>query len=122
VITIGIDPHKSSHTVVAVDEAGHVGELRVSANKAILARLQSWAGNWPERTSAIEGAGALGHLLVQQLVAAGARPFLTCPSRSPHGPVCWVAATAARPMASTRTAWALVGQHPRPAADPPRGP
>ncbi len=71
-ITIGIDPHKSSHTAVALDEAGRVlGELRVSANKATLIRLQSWAGNWPERTWAIEGAGGLGHLLAQQLVAAG---------------------------------------------------
>lgn len=71
-ITIGIDPHKSSHTAVALDEAGHVlGELRVSANKATLTRLQSWAGTWPERTWAIEGAGGLGHLLAQQLVAAG---------------------------------------------------
>ncbi len=44
-ITIGIDPHKSSHTAVALDEAGHVlGELRVSSNKATLTRLQSWAG------------------------------------------------------------------------------
>jgi hypothetical protein len=62
VITIGIDPHKSSHTAVAFDEAGHVlGELRVSANKATLTRLQSWAGTWPERTWAIEGACGLGH-------------------------------------------------------------
>jgi transposase len=71
-MTIGIDPHKSSHTAVALDEAGHVlGELRVSVNKATLRRLQSWAGDWPERTWAIEGAGGLGHLLAQQLVAAG---------------------------------------------------
>lgn len=71
-ITIGIDPHKSSHTAVALDEAGHVlGELRVSANKTTLRRLQNWAGDWPERTWAIEGAGGLGHLLAQQLVAAG---------------------------------------------------
>src|SRR6266508_5756236 len=72
VISIGIDPHKSSHTAVAFDEAGHVlGELRVPANKATLRRLRSWAGTWPERTWAIEGAGGLGHLLAQQLVAAG---------------------------------------------------
>src|SRR6266545_3699977 len=72
VITIGIDPHKSSHTAVAVDEAGHVlGELRVPATKATLRRLQSWAGTWPERTWTIEGAGGLGHLLAQQLVGAG---------------------------------------------------
>ncbi len=30
-----------------------------------------WAAAWPERTWAVEGAGGLGHLLAQQLVAAG---------------------------------------------------
>ena len=30
-----------------------------------------WAAEWPERTWAVEGAGGLGHLLAQQLVAAG---------------------------------------------------
>jgi transposase len=32
-----------------------------------------WAAGWPERTWAVEGAGGLGHLLAQQLVAAGER-------------------------------------------------
>jgi len=32
-----------------------------------------WAAAWPERTWAVEGAGGLGHLLAQQLVAAGER-------------------------------------------------
>ena len=30
-------------------------------------------GGWPERTWAVEGAGGLGYLLAQQLVAAGER-------------------------------------------------
>ena len=72
VITIGVDPHKSSHTAVAVDETGQVlGERRVSADKATLRRLRRWAEHWPERTWAIEGANGLGHLLAQQLVSAG---------------------------------------------------
>jgi transposase len=33
----------------------------------------AWAAAWPERTWAVEGAGGLGHLLAQQLVAAGER-------------------------------------------------
>jgi len=33
----------------------------------------AWAAAWPERTWAIEGAGGLGHLLAQQLLAAGER-------------------------------------------------
>jgi transposase len=69
VITIGIDPHKSSHTAVALDEAGRVlAELRVAATKAMLDRLLRWAERWPERIWAIEGATGLGHLLAQQLV------------------------------------------------------
>jgi len=70
VITIGIDPHKSSHTAVALDEAGRVvGELRVAATKAMLERLLHWAERWPDRTWAVEGAAGLGHLLAQRLVA-----------------------------------------------------
>ena len=71
-ITIGIDPHKSSHTAVALDETGAtLGELRVLADSSTLARLRAWAAGWPQRVWAIEGAGGLGRLLAQQLVAAG---------------------------------------------------
>jgi transposase len=71
VITIGIDPHKSSHTAVALDEAGRVlGELRVAATKAMLERLLRWAERWPDRIWAVEGAAGLGHLLAQRLVAS----------------------------------------------------
>ena len=34
-------------------------------------RLLAWAAAWPQRTWAVEGAGGLGHLLAQQLLAAG---------------------------------------------------
>ncbi len=69
-ITIGIDPHKSSHTAVALDPAGRaVGELRVPATKTTLERLLRWAERWPDRIWAVEGAAGLGHLLAQQLVA-----------------------------------------------------
>lgn len=37
----------------------------------MLVRLQRWSSAWPQRTWAIEGAGGLGGLLAQQLVAAG---------------------------------------------------
>jgi transposase len=70
VVTIGIDPHKASHTAVALDEDGRLlGELRVVATKAMLERLLRWAERWPERIWAVEGASGLGHLLAQQLVA-----------------------------------------------------
>lgn len=71
-ITIGIDPHKSSHTAVALDATGAtVGELRVLADRAMLERLLAWASQWPQRVFAIEGAGGLGRLLAQRLVGAG---------------------------------------------------
>jgi transposase len=72
VVTIGIDPHKASHTAVALDAEGvTLGQLRVAADKSMLGRLRRWAAGWPQRVWAIEGASGLGRLLAQQLVAGG---------------------------------------------------
>jgi len=74
VVMIGIDPHKASHTAVAISAAEEpLGELRVRACAAQAERLLAWAAAWPQRTWAVEGAGGLGHLLAQQLLAAGER-------------------------------------------------
>jgi transposase len=71
-VMIGVDPHKASHTAVAIDRAENVlGELRVRSSADQVAQLCSWAARWPERTWAVEGAGGLGYLLAQQLVSAG---------------------------------------------------
>ena len=71
-VMIGVDPHKGSHTAVAIDTAEEpLGKLRVRASAGQAGRLVKWASKWPERTWAVEGAGGLGHLLAQQLVAAG---------------------------------------------------
>ena len=73
-VMIGVDPHKGSHTAVAIGGAEEpLGELRVRACAAQAERLLSWAADWPERTWAVEGAAGLGHLLAQQLLAAGER-------------------------------------------------
>ncbi len=73
-VMIGVDPHKGSHTAVAIDAAEvPLGELRVRASAAQAGRLVAWAAGWPERTWAVEGARGLGSLLAQQLVAAGER-------------------------------------------------
>src|SRR5215472_17155662 len=73
-VMIGVDPHKGSHTAVVIDRAEMaLGEVRVRASAAQVQRLLAWAAAWPERTWAVEGAGGLGHLLAQQLVAAGER-------------------------------------------------
>jgi transposase len=73
-VMIGIDPHKGSHTAVALDEHEQpLGELRVRSATNQVERLVGWAAGFAERTWAIEGAGGLGYLLAQQLVAAGER-------------------------------------------------
>jgi transposase len=74
VVIIGVDPHKGSHTAVAIGAAEEpLGEVRVRASAVQAERLLAWALAWPERAWAIEGAGGLGHLLAQQLLAAGER-------------------------------------------------
>lgn len=71
-ITIGIDPHKSSHTAVAVDAAGHkIGQRRFVVNAGTFRQMLVWCEQWPERRFAVEGAGGLGRPLAQQLAAAG---------------------------------------------------
>jgi pimeloyl-ACP methyl ester carboxylesterase len=63
-----------SHTAVAIDtEEEPLGTLRVRASAGQAQRLVAWAAAWPGRTWAVEGASGLGHLLAQQLVAAGER-------------------------------------------------
>jgi transposase len=57
---------------VVIDGAEEpLGEVRVGAAAAQAQQLIAWAAAWPERAWAVEGAGGLGHLLAQQLVAAG---------------------------------------------------
>jgi transposase len=71
-VIIGIDPHKASHTAVAI--GGDETELcrkKVRATRAQVDELVGWAEPFKSRTWAIESADGLGYLLSQQLVAAG---------------------------------------------------
>jgi len=71
-IMIGIDPHKSTHTAVAIDDKKMVlAEYRVRASSRQLERLREWASDFDDRQWAVESAGGLGYLLAQQLVAGG---------------------------------------------------
>jgi transposase len=71
-VLIGIDPHKATHTAVAVDrEETALGELTVKADRHQVERLLKWAIDFPDRRWAVESANGLGFLLAQQLVAAG---------------------------------------------------
>ena len=74
VTTIGIDPHKATHTAVAINETETVlGELTVPADRDQTKTLLDWAQNLDGegRVWAVEAAGGLGYLLSQQLIAHG---------------------------------------------------
>ena len=70
---IGVDPHKATVAVAAVDEV--LGELVECAtflqNRAGLRALERWAKRFPQRRWAVENAGGLGRYLAQRLAAAG---------------------------------------------------
>lgn len=71
-ITIGIDPHKSSLTAVALDETGHLlATRRITVNAAAYKTLTAWAARWPQRRFAVEDAAGLGRGIAQLLAAAG---------------------------------------------------
>ena len=71
-VIIGVDPHKASHTAVAIsDGEEELDRKRVRSGGAQLSQLVSWAEPFEKRTWAIESASGLGYLLAQQLVAAG---------------------------------------------------
>jgi hypothetical protein len=73
-VMIGVDPHKGSHTSVAIDGDGvELASITVRATRRQVDELLGWAARFEDRTWAIESAGGLGYLLGQQLVAAGER-------------------------------------------------
>jgi transposase len=71
-VLIGVDPHKASLAVAAVDEAS--GELLERASfpqdRTGLRALDRWAKRFPERRWAVENAGGLGRHLAMRLAAA----------------------------------------------------
>jgi transposase len=73
-VMIGVDPHKATHTAVAIDNGERVlGERLVRASQRQVPELVSWAKHLDggDRVWAIESAGGLGYLLAQQLLAVG---------------------------------------------------
>ena len=80
-VMIGVDPHKGSHTAVAISPAEEpLGELRVRACAAQAQRLLAWAAAWPQRIWAIEGARGLGHLLPSSCWRPVSRWWMSSPS------------------------------------------
>jgi len=73
---IGIDPHKATHTAVAVDDNEAVlDEFKLRASTSQTDRLCEWAAGFEKREWAVESANGLGYLVAQQLVATGETVF-----------------------------------------------
>jgi transposase len=72
-IWIGVDAHKQIHQAVAISETGIVGERTIPNTETAWAALHEWAGQWPERIWAVEGAWYLGRGLAQYLASRGER-------------------------------------------------
>ena len=71
-VVIGIDPHKASHTAVAIGEGkDELSSVKVRATRRQVEQLLTWAEPFEKRTWAIESVGGLGYLLAQQLMARG---------------------------------------------------
>ena len=71
-VMIGVDPHKASHTAVAIGGGEEqLAHKKVRSGGTQAEQLMAWAEPFEARTWAVESAGGLGYLLAQQLVAAG---------------------------------------------------
>ncbi|GAB1516957.1 IS110 family RNA-guided transposase [Actinophytocola sp. KF-1] len=77
-VVIGVDPHKHTHTAVAVDQVGRrLGQVTVAADEAGLLRLWAWSqrfgsGRFGARRWAVEDGRAVAGRLVRTLVGMGA--------------------------------------------------
>jgi transposase len=74
-VLFGVDPHKDTHTVVAVDQAGRQLDQRtVPARTLGHGELVGWARmHWPERLWAVEDCWHVTGRLERDLLAAGER-------------------------------------------------
>ena len=71
-VMIGVDPHKASHTAAVLDEHGQLlDQQRIPATLDGYQQLRQWAGRWPQRCWAVEGAHGVGRALAQRLVGDG---------------------------------------------------
>jgi transposase len=71
-VIIGVDSHKRTHTVVAVDSNGHkLGEHTVPATDQGHLELVVWSRRWSQRTWAIEDCRHVTRRLEGELLKAG---------------------------------------------------
>jgi transposase len=86
-VVLGIDAHKRTHTVVAVDEAGRQVGVRVTQATSTAAHLElvRWADRFgPERTWAVEDCRQLSRRLERDLLAAGEQIVRVPPKLMAH--------------------------------------
>jgi transposase len=71
-VTLGVDAHKRTHTIVAADDNGAVlAERTVAATSVGHLEALRWAAQWPERRWAIEDCRHLSRRLAKELLVAG---------------------------------------------------
>src|SRR5215207_4196880 len=98
-VVIGVDPHKATNALAAIDERGKLLEYAVfSTNRAGLRSLVRWGKRFPECCWAVEGAGGLGRSVALRLVAAAERVVDVPPPSSLPEPVFSPRATASSTM------------------------
>jgi len=76
VVVIGVDAHKRTHTLVAVDQVGRkLGERTVAATPTGHLQAVAWAARWPQQqvTFALEDCRHLTRRLEADLLGAGHR-------------------------------------------------
>jgi transposase len=85
-VVIGIDPHKRSHTAVAVDETGRKqAQLTVTTDGQGLLRLWAWATQFgPQRRWAVEDGRGVAGRLVRTLIGHGATVVWVPPKLMAH--------------------------------------
>ena len=101
-VLIGVDPHKASVAIAAVDEVagGLVEQASFPQSRAGLRALERWAKRFPERRWAMENAGGLGVSTWLGGWQRQASRWWTFHPSSRHGCGCSRAATPARTTGS----------------------
>jgi hypothetical protein len=73
-VIIGVDPHKLSVTIEARDSREILRATgRFGTDARSYRQMLRFAGQWPERIWAVEGANGIGRPLAQRLLADGER-------------------------------------------------
>jgi transposase len=72
-VLLGVDPHKDSHTVVAVNQAGRqLDQTTVAARTLAHGELLGWGRRWPDdRVWAVEDCRHVTGRLERDLLAPG---------------------------------------------------